>query len=80
LTGGRSEEKVTPFDATLSGVAFYLSTEGDKMGLGDNRRSPKMRRKIAQRKLKERIARKRVAKAEARSSSKSAPAKAKKTK
>jgi len=39
------------------------------MGLGDNRRSPKMSRKIRQRKLKERIKRQRVAKAEARAAS-----------
>ena len=48
------------------------------MGLGDNRRSPKMSRKIRQGKLKERIARQRVAKAEARSTTK--PSKSKKTK
>ncbi len=51
------------------------------MGLGDNRRSPKMRRKISQRKFKERIARRRVAAAQERSSHKAAPAKpAKKSK
>ena len=49
------------------------------MGLGDNRRSPKMSRKIRQRKLKERIERQRVAKAEARTTTKS-PAKTKKSK
>jgi hypothetical protein len=32
------------------------------MGLGDNRRSPKMRRKIAQNKLKQRLKRRRAAK------------------
>ena len=36
------------------------------MGLGDNRRSPKMRRKISQNKLKARVKRQRAAKAEAR--------------
>jgi hypothetical protein len=40
------------------------------MGLGDNRRSPKMSRKIRQRKLKERIVRQRAQKAEARSTTK----------
>lgn len=49
------------------------------MGLGDNRRSPKMSRKIRQRKLHERIKRQRALKAEARSNNKAAPAK-KKTK
>ncbi len=49
------------------------------MGLGDNRRSPKMSRKMRQRKLKERIARQRVAKAEARATTKS-PGKTKKSK
>ena len=49
------------------------------MGLGDNRRSPKMRRKIRQRKLKARIKRQRTQKAEARTTVKSAPPK-KKTK
>ena len=49
------------------------------MGLGDNRRSPKMSRKKRQTKLKERIKRQRVVKAEQRSSTK-APAKAKKAK
>ena len=48
------------------------------MGLGDNRRSPKMSRKKRQRKLKERILRKRAVKAEARTTTKVAP-KAKKT-
>ena len=47
------------------------------MGLGDNRRSPKMRRKSRQRKLKERIKRQRAQKAEARSTTKAAPAKKK---
>jgi hypothetical protein len=47
------------------------------MGLGDNRRSPKMRRKIRQRKLKERIKRQRVQKAEARAGAKSTPSKKK---
>ena len=45
------------------------------MGLGDNRRSPKMSRKIRQRKLKKRIKRQRVLKAEARSTTKSTPKK-----
>jgi hypothetical protein len=49
------------------------------MGLGDNRRSPKMSRKIRQRKLKERIARQRAAKAEARATAKPS-SKTKKTK
>ena len=49
------------------------------MGLGDNRRSPKMSRKIRQRKLKERIKRQAAAKAVARNATK-APAKTKKTK
>ena len=44
------------------------------MGLGDNRRSPKMRRKIAQRKLKERIKRRRVRLAEERATAKGAAA------
>jgi hypothetical protein len=49
------------------------------MGLGDNRRSPKMRRRIRQRKLNERIARRRAKAAEERASTKSAaPAKPKK--
>ena len=43
------------------------------MGLGDNRRSPKMSRKIRQRKLKERIVRQAAQKAEARSATKSSP-------
>jgi hypothetical protein len=51
------------------------------MGLGDNRRSPKMRRKIAQRKLKARIKRRRARLAEERAAHKGAPAKpAKKSK
>ncbi len=41
------------------------------MGLGDNRRSPKMRRKIRQRKLKARVKRRRVRLAEARATQKS---------
>lgn len=49
------------------------------MGLGDNRRSPKMSRKIAQRKLKARIKRQRALKAEQRATSKSSSPK-KKTK
>jgi hypothetical protein len=49
------------------------------MGLGDNRRSPKMSRKIRQRKLKERIVRQAAQKAELRNASKSAP-KSKKSK
>ncbi len=40
------------------------------MGLGDNRRSPKMRRKVSQRKLKARIKRRRVKAAEERSTHK----------
>jgi hypothetical protein len=40
------------------------------MGLGDNRRSPKMRRKIAQNKLKARIKRRRVRHAEERAATK----------
>jgi hypothetical protein len=48
------------------------------MGLGDNRRSPKMRRKIAQSKLKARIKRRRVRAAEERSSTKGATKPAKK--
>ncbi len=51
------------------------------MGLGDNRRSPKMSRKKRQTKLKERIERQRVVKAGLRAStSTKAPAKAKKSK
>lgn len=42
------------------------------MGLGDNRRSPKMRRKIGQRKLKARIKRRRARAAEERASQKGA--------
>jgi hypothetical protein len=44
------------------------------MGLGDNRRSPKMRRKISQRKLKARIKRRRAVAAQERSSQKGASA------
>ena len=40
------------------------------MGLGDNRRSPKMRRKTRQRKLKQRIKNRRVRAAEARATAK----------
>ncbi len=40
------------------------------MGLGDNRRSPKMRRKISQRKLKERVARRRATAAKERAAHK----------
>jgi hypothetical protein len=40
------------------------------MGLGDNRRSPKMRRKISQRKLKARIKNRRVRAAEERAAAK----------
>jgi hypothetical protein len=40
------------------------------MGLGDNRRSPKMRRKIAQQKLKARIKRRRTRLAEERAAHK----------
>jgi hypothetical protein len=42
------------------------------MGLGDNRRSPKMRRKIAQTKLKARIKRRRATAAAERASHKGA--------
>jgi hypothetical protein len=45
------------------------------MGLGDNRRSPKMRRKISQRKLKARIKRRRARFAEERAAVKGAPKK-----
>jgi hypothetical protein len=45
------------------------------MGLGDNRRSPKMRRKIRQRKKKERIKRRRVGKAHERTTAKGSAAK-----
>ncbi len=51
------------------------------MGMGDNRRSPKMRRKIRQRKLKARIKARRVRNAAERASSKgAAPAKKKSAK
>jgi len=40
------------------------------MGLGDNRRSPKMRRKIAQKQLKARIKRRRARAAEGRAATK----------
>jgi hypothetical protein len=50
------------------------------MGMGDNRRSPKMRRKQAQRNLKARIANRRKAAAAERASSKgAAPSKSKKS-
>ncbi|HEY2746065.1 MAG TPA: hypothetical protein VGL86_15625 [Polyangia bacterium] len=50
------------------------------MGMGDNRRSPKMRRKISQRKLKARIKNRRVRLASERASTKgAAPAKTKKS-
>lgn len=50
------------------------------MGMGDNRRSPKMRRKHRQRKLKARIKNRRVRFAQERAASKgAAPAKAKKS-
>jgi hypothetical protein len=50
------------------------------MGMGDNRRSPKMRRKQAQRKLKARIKNRRTRLAAERASSKgAAPAKSKKS-
>jgi hypothetical protein len=49
------------------------------MGMGDNRRSPKMRRKIRQRKMKSRIKNRRVRLASERASTKgAAPAKASK--
>jgi hypothetical protein len=44
----------------------------DTMGLGDNRRSPKMRRKIRQRKLKDRVKRRRARLAEERAAHKGA--------
>jgi hypothetical protein len=50
------------------------------MGLGDNRRSPKMRRKIGQRKLKARIARRRKRLAEERAAAKGATKSSKKEK
>ncbi len=50
------------------------------MGLGDNRRSPKMRRKVAQRKLKARIKRQAAVRGEGRKSTQKAPAKTKKAK
>jgi len=50
------------------------------MGLGDNRRSPKMRRKIAQSKLKARIKRRRVRAAEERAAAKGAAKPSKKAK
>jgi len=59
-----------------AGKSIALSKETE-MGLGDNRRSPKMSRKISQRKLKERIKRRRVAAAALRSTSKAAPSKKK---
>ena len=50
------------------------------MGMGDNRRSPKMRRKTRQRKLKARIKSRRTRLAAERAASKGAtPAKAKKS-
>jgi hypothetical protein len=50
------------------------------MGMGDNRRSPKMRRKTRQKKLKSRIKNRRVRLAQERASSKgAAPAKSKKS-
>ena len=50
------------------------------MGMGDNRRSPKMRRKTRQRKLKTRIKNRRTRLASERASSKgAAPAKSKKS-
>jgi hypothetical protein len=53
---------------------------GETMGLGDNRRSPKMRRKIRQRKLKQRIKNRRTRNAEARATAKGASKPAKKSK
>jgi hypothetical protein len=50
------------------------------MGLGDNRRSPKMRRKISQNKLKARIKRQRAAKAEVRAAAGGKTTKTKKSK
>jgi hypothetical protein len=51
------------------------------MGMGDNRRSPKMRRKIRQKKLKTRIKNRRARAAQERASSKgAAPAKKKSSK
>jgi hypothetical protein len=50
------------------------------MGLGDNRRSPKMRRKISQRKLKARTKRRRARLAEERAAAKGASKPTKKSK
>ena len=52
------------------------------MGLGDNRRSPKMRRRVGQRKLKARIKRRRARLATERAAAKqaAAPTKTKKSK
>ncbi|MCU1277699.1 MAG: hypothetical protein JWM53_1245 [bacterium] len=50
------------------------------MGMGDNRRSPKMRRKVAQKKLKTRIKNRRARAATERASTKgAAPTKSKKS-
>jgi hypothetical protein len=49
-----------------------------RMGLGDNRRSPKMRRKIAQKQLKARIKRRRARAAEERAATKGATTKSSK--
>jgi hypothetical protein len=49
------------------------------MGLGDNRRSPKMRRKTRQRKLKARIKNRRTKAAAERAAHKGTPAKSKKS-
>jgi hypothetical protein len=50
------------------------------MGLGDNRRSPKMRRKIRQRKLKARTKKRRARFAEERAAAKGASKPTKKSK
>jgi hypothetical protein len=59
----------------LDGTLATLTKEY-MMGLGDNRRSPKMRRKISQRKLKARIKNRRVRAAAERATTKGTPAKA----
>jgi hypothetical protein len=50
---------------------------GSTMGLGDNRRSPKMRRKVAQKKYKARLKRRRETASAAKAKPAAAPAKAK---
>jgi len=61
-----------------SGIFGGLIRRIRTMGMGDNRRSPKMRRKQAQRKLKQRIKNRRVRAAEERAASKGAAKPAKK--